>query len=95
MLTSMFEETKKRNVSLLDSLFGRDDSFSMNIRTIVRIMLDDPEENMIVDAKPIIDNLLDWINEEQRALRISPEVDPIVSMFIFACIVFGDELFGP
>ncbi len=95
MVNSMFEETKKRNESLLDSLFGMDDRYSMNIRVIVRIILDDPKENAIVDAKPLIDKFLDWINEEQKKFRISPAVDPIVLMFTFACVVFGDELFGP
>ena len=95
MVNSMFEETKKRNKSLLDSLFGMDDRYSMNIRVIVRIILDDPKESVIVDAKPLIGKFLDWINEEQKQFRISPAVDPIVLMFIFACVAFGDELFGP
>jgi AcrR family transcriptional regulator len=95
MVKSMFEETKKRNVNLLDSLFGGVDRYSIFIRAIVRIMLDDPDKIMIVDAKPLIDDLLDWIKEEQRKLHINPARDPIVSLFILACTVLGDELFGP
>ncbi len=95
MVNSMIEETKDGNENLLDILFGWDNRYSMNIRTIVRIMLDDPYGRALVDAKPFIDRLLDWINEGQRKMRISPDVDSIVLVFIFGCLVFGDELFGP
>lgn len=95
MVNSMIEETKDSGENLLDTLFGWDNRYSTNIRTIVRIMLDDPNGKALVDAKPLIDRLLDWINEGQMKMRISPEVDSIVLVFIFGCLIFGDELFGP
>ena len=95
MVNSMFEETRNRGEDLLDILFGWDNRYSINIRTIVRIMLDDPGGKALLDTKPLIDHLLDWINEGQRKMRFSPEVDSIVLLFIFGCLVFGDELLGP
>jgi TetR/AcrR family transcriptional regulator, repressor for neighboring sulfatase len=95
LVSSMFEETRDSSENPLDILFGWDNRYSMNMRAIIRIMLDDPDSTAIVDAKPLIDRLLDWIKEGQKKLRISPDVDSVVLVFIFACLIFGDELFGP
>jgi TetR/AcrR family transcriptional regulator, repressor for neighboring sulfatase len=95
MVNTMFEETRERNEDLMDILFSWDNRYSVNIRTIVRIMMDDPNSTMLVDAKPLIDRLLDWVKEGQKKTRKGPVVDSIVLVFIFACLVFGDELLGP
>lgn len=95
LVDEMIEETKERKESLLDILFGWDNRYSLNIRAIVRIMLDDPDADALVDAKPIIAKLLEWINEGKKEMRISPAVDSVALVFVFACLVFGDELFGP
>ena len=79
----------------MDSLVDVENKYTMNIRTVVRIMLDDPGKNVILDAKPLIDSFMDWIREKQMEQRINPGFDPIALVFIYACIVFGDELFGP
>jgi TetR/AcrR family transcriptional regulator, repressor for neighboring sulfatase len=95
LVNSMFEETRQSSENLLDILLDWDNRYSVNMRAIIRIMLDDPDGTAIVDAKPLIDGLLVWINEGQKKLHISPDVDSVVLVFIFACLVFGDELFGP
>ena len=95
MVNSMFEEARDRKENPLDTLFSWDNRYSMNIRAIVRIMLDDHDGAPLVDAKPLIDRLLDWINEERKKTRIGPGVDSVVLVFIFASLIFGDELFGP
>ena len=95
LVSSMFEETRDSSENPLDILFGWDNRYSVSMRAIIRIMLDDPDSTSIVDAKPLIDRLLDWIKEGQKKLRISPDVDSVVLVFIFGCLIFGDELFGP
>lgn len=95
LVNAMIEETRERKENLLDILFSWDNRYSMNIRAIVRIMLEDPDGDALVDARPLITRLLDWITEGKKDLRISPEVDSVVLVFVFACLVFGDELFGP
>lgn len=95
MVNTIFEETTSRNEDPLDILFGWDNRYSVNIRAIVRIMLDDPDGAALIDAKPLIDRLLDWMNEGRRKMRIGSSVDTIIVVFVVACLLFGDELLGP
>ncbi len=95
VVRSMFEDAKARGVELLDILMGRGERYSMNIRAAVRIIMDDPNQSMIVDARPLINGVQDWVKEQQERQRINSATDPLILLFIFACLIVGDELFGP
>ncbi len=95
LVSSIIEETGGRNRTLLETLASWDNRYSVNIRAIVRIMLDDPEGNVPVDTKPLVERLLERVKAEQRKLHLGSGRDSIVLVFVIACVVFGDEVFGP
>jgi TetR/AcrR family transcriptional regulator, repressor for neighboring sulfatase len=95
LVNAIIEETGARNATLLETLANWDNRYSVNIRAIVRIMLDDPEGYLPVDTKPLIDRLLDRVKAEQKKLHIGGAGSSIVLVFVIACVVFGDEVFGP
>ena len=95
LVASIIEETEERSQTLMDTLSAWDNRYSVNIRAIVRIMLDDPRGSVPVDTRPLVDRLLQRVREEQKKLNIHGEGSSVVLVFIIACVVFGDEVFGP
>ena len=95
LVASIIEETEERSQTLMDTLSAWDNRYSVNIRAIVRIMLDDPQGRVPVDTRPLVDRLLQRVREEQKKLNIHGAGSSVVLVFIIACVVFGDEVFGP
>jgi len=95
LVGAIIEETEERSQTLMETLSAWDNRYSVNIRAIVRIMLDDPRGTVPVDTRPLVDRLLQRVREEQEKLHIQGEGSSVVLVFIIACVVFGDEVFGP
>lgn len=95
LVSSIIEETGERNRTLLETLASWDNRYSVAIRAIVRIMLDDPDGHVPVDTKPLVGRLLERVHAEQKKLHLGSSRDSIVLVFVIACVVFGDEVFGP
>ena len=95
LVNSIIEETGERNETLLGTLSTWDNRYSVHIRAIVRIMLDDPRGNVPVDTRPLVDRLLERVTEEQKKLHINGASSAVILVFVIACVVFGDEVLGP
>jgi AcrR family transcriptional regulator len=67
---------------------------STQIRAMVRILLDTP-----VDKSPksllFVDEILLWLQSEQKKLHLNPNVDPGVVMFMTAALFIGSVVVGP
>jgi len=95
LVDSIFEDFQKKGYALHDILLAGLDDYSLNLRAIVRILLDDTDQKMSDGASSLLNKLLDWIKTEQSAARISPELEPMVVLVILASLVLGTELFSP
>jgi len=95
LVRSIIDETEERSLDLMETLSAWDNRYSVNIRAIVRIMLDNTQGSVPVDTRPLVDRLLVRVLEEQKKLHIEGEGSAVVLVFIIACVVFGDEVLGP
>ena len=67
---------------------------SIQIRAIIRILLDtsaDRSRKFLL----FVDEILRWLQSEQKKNHLNPNVDPDVLMFMTAALLVGSEIIGP
>jgi AcrR family transcriptional regulator len=92
---SMFQAMQSRGDNLRtlwERVFAEN---SIQIRAIVRILLDTSIDRESFASLTFINEILQWFHSEQNKLRLNPNFDPDVLMFMTASLLVGSEVVGP
>jgi AcrR family transcriptional regulator len=67
---------------------------SIQIRAMIRILLDTSADRSRKFLQ-FVDEILLWLQSEQKKNHLNPNVDPDVLMFMTAALLVGSEIIGP
>jgi AcrR family transcriptional regulator len=67
---------------------------TVQIRAMIRILLDTSADKSRKSLL-FIDEIIMWIQSEQKKRQLNPHIDPGVLMFLTAALLIGGEVIGP
>jgi AcrR family transcriptional regulator len=91
---SMFRAVQDRGDDLRTMWERVFEEYSLQIRAMIRILLDTSADRS-VKSLLFIDEILLWIRAEQKKSHLNPNFDPNALMFLTAALLIGGEVIGP
>ena len=71
------------------------DDYSVDIKTVVRILLDEPDVTIVDKMGDLIGSLVEWVKKEQAKHKLKRSIDPVFLLFAVASLFLGAHLLEP